>query len=162
MGELLDRDFQRQLLLQLRDNYPRRIDPNRLWGRQTDNRLLVNLSYLAEHGLVEMTTKTMANGEMDMGFARITASGMDFIADDGGLSAILGVVTVKLHEDTIRELLIAKISRSNSPESLKDQLVAKIKALPADALGTLTQKALEAGLESLPNVGDWLSAALPK
>lgn len=34
----------------------------------------------------------------------ITAASLDFLEDDGGLSAILGIITVKLHADTIKGL----------------------------------------------------------
>ncbi len=41
--------------------------------------------------------------------ARITAKSIDLLEDDGGVSAILGVVTAKLHEDTIRNLVLAEV-----------------------------------------------------
>jgi hypothetical protein len=160
MGELLDRGFQRQLLMELRDVYPHKIDVLQHWGSQSDNRLLVNLSYLAEHGLIEFSTRTLVSREIFMGFAKITAVGMDFVADDGGLSAILGVVTVKLHENTVRDLLVANVTASDTPTSTKEQLIAKIKGLPTDALGSLTEKALDAGLASIPNLGAWLLSAI--
>lgn len=160
MGELLDREFQRRLLSELQEIYPHRADVLRSWGAQSDNRLLVNLTYLHDHGLVELSSKAMMDGSIHMAFAKITAAGMDFIADDGGLSAILGVVTVKLHQDTIRDLLISKINAAEAPASTKEQVIAKIKALPADALGTLTQKALDAGLSNIHNLTGWLVNAM--
>ena len=53
-------------------------------------------------------------GKITWGGARITAKGIDFLEDDGGLSAILGVVTVKLHADTLREMLAKKIDASSA------------------------------------------------
>lgn len=160
MGELLDRAFQRQLLTELRDIYPKPADVQRSWPDQVDNRLLVNMSYLAEHGLIEIKTSSYHSGEIALHHAKINARGMDFIADDGGLSAILGVVTIKLHEDTIRDLLISKVQASDAETSVKDHLVAKLKALPADALASITEKALGAGLDRMPNVATWLSPLL--
>jgi hypothetical protein len=81
----------------------------------------------------------------------ITARGLDFLANDGGLSAILGVVTVKLHDDTIRQLLTAKIAESEGDPSVKDKLIKAVKDAPADVLKSVTQKALEEGLRQLPN-----------
>lgn len=152
MGELLDRAFQRYLLTELRDVYPKPADIRRSWGDQPDNKLLVNLSYLHEHGLVNFHSAAMMSGDIHMHSAKITAAGMDFIADDGGLSAILGVVTVKLHEDTIKALLIEKVQASDGDKSVKESLVAKIKELPSEGLGTLTQRTLEAGLDHVPDL----------
>ena len=45
--------------------------------------------------------------------------GIDFLTDDGGLSAILGVVTVKLHSDTIQALIAAKIDQAEISDSEK-------------------------------------------
>ena len=42
--------------------------------------------------------------------------------DDGGLSAILGVVTVKLHSDTIQALLNTKIDQADIPPEEKSKL----------------------------------------
>lgn len=86
---------------------------------------------------------------------KITAKGLDFISDDGGLSSILGIVTVKLHQDTITALMVDKIEKSNAEPSIKKQLVEKIKALPAEALQRVSLKALEAGLERV-DVSQWL------
>ncbi len=101
------------------------------------------------------------SGEVQYGPALITAKGLDFIQDDGGLSAILGVVTVKLHDDTIRRLLIDKVQASEEPEGVKERLVDAIKSAPAETLKTVVQKTLEAGIQSLPNavqlLQGWLS-----
>lgn len=161
MGELLDREFQRELLNDLKQLYPRSADLQRSYGEQDDNRLLVNLWYLNEHGLIDLNATRLASGGIKLHNAKITASGMDFIADDGGLSAILGVVTVKLHEDTLKALLVEKIQKSDAPQSVKDKLIERLKSIPSEALGKLTQRALDAGLDhvqDLPAMLDkWLS-----
>lgn len=99
----------------------------------------------------------MLSGEYPIHSATITARGIDFISDDGGLSAILGVVTVKLHEETIKALLLDKIDQAEGDETVKASLKAKIKAMPSEALSTITQHALESGLEQIPNLLGWLS-----
>src|SRR3546814_5739628 len=73
-------------------------------------------------------------------WGKITAKGIDFIADDGGLGAILNVQTIRLHEDSIRALLIKQVEASNVSQSVKERLVDKIKSMPADGIGTLTEK----------------------
>lgn len=152
MGELLDRAFQRELLEDLRNLYPQPADLKRTYGQQTDNRLLVNLAYLDEHGLIDFKSQSFMDGTIGLHSAKITARGMDFIADDGGLSAILGVVTIKLHEDTIKALLIQKVEATDGDATVKASLIAKIKAIPSEALGTLTQRALDEGLDHAPDL----------
>lgn len=83
--------------------------------------------------------------------AKISAKGLDFLADDGGLSAILGVVTVRLHEDTIKSLLIDRVRQSPGDATIKGKLIDAIKKQPAEALSTLTTKLLEEALVQLPN-----------
>ncbi|WP_338722372.1 hypothetical protein [Devosia sp. XK-2] len=162
MGELLDRAFQRELLSDLRNLYPHAADIKRSYGEQSDNRLLVNLYYLDEHELIDLKATQFVDGSIKPHHAKITAKGMDFLADDGGLSAILGVVVVKFHEDTVRGMLLEKIAQSQGEEGVKASLVEKIRNLPADALGKVAERALEAGLESLPNAVEWLVGILPK
>lgn len=151
MGELLDRSFQRKILDELAHGYPSAVDIPKTFGAQYDNRLLVNLSYLSEHGLVEMKLQRYISGDLRIYTATITASGLDFLADDGGLSAVLGVVTVKLHEDTVKGLLIQEVAASTADASVKDRLIDRIKELPAEATATLATKVLEAGIAQLPN-----------
>ena len=160
MGELLDRNFQRQLLGELRDIYPHAADVRRSWGEQPDNRLLVNLVYLDEHGLVTLSRSDLLSGEIRLHSVSLTAKGMDFLADDGSLSAILGVVTVKLHDDSIRDLLIKRIEAAEGERTAKQALIDKIRSLPAEALGKLTMDGLNAALSQVPRLVELLGKLL--
>lgn len=145
----LDRALQLTLLTKLADEYP---DVINIREMSLENPAVTpNLHYLAEHGLVD------ANQDGDISLrkfqflhARITAAGMDFLADDGGLSAILGVVTIKLHDETIRALIEAKILASDLPVEEKAGLLSALKDLPGEALKHLTTKLLDAGLANWP------------
>ncbi len=104
----LDRTYQLELLKLLTTSYPQSFDIRetaRGWGDEQERRYAANMIYLDEHGLVESTIQFGMDGHMSMALPRITARGMDFLADDGRLSAVLGVVTVKLHEDTFKNLV---------------------------------------------------------
>lgn len=160
MGELLDREFQKQILTDVAGLYPQAADIQRSYGHQDDNRLLVNLHYLHEHGLVDFRFTEFLDRTLKMHTVKITAKGMDFITQDGGLSAILGVVTVKLHDETIRELLIKKVEEAPGDATVKSNLVEKIKALPADALGKITMDGLDKALSTAPKLLDLLSGLL--
>tara|TARA_B100001250_G_scaffold196414_1_gene168724 strand:- start:315 stop:608 length:294 start_codon:yes stop_codon:yes gene_type:complete len=86
----------------------------------------------------------------------ITAKGIDFIEEDGGLSAILGVVTVRLHADTVRDLLLAQIEEADAESSVKEQLKATVNNLPAKGLEALVTRLASEGITRLPNAVQWL------
>ena len=75
---------------------------------------------------------------------------MDFLADDGGLSAILGVVTIKLHDDTIKSLIESKILESDLPEPEKKRFLDHLRELPGEATKHLVLKLVDLGLEKAP------------
>lgn len=153
---LLDREVQRGILNKLSEGFPAQMMPYRdlmpLFGEQST---IYNLAYLDDHGLTESNWSRPMNGYPSPVGTTITAKGLDFISDDGGLSAILGVVTIKLHQETITALLISQIEKSKGSPTIKQQLIAKVKALPADALQRVSLKAMEAGLDRV-DINQWL------
>ncbi|WP_211136268.1 hypothetical protein [Serratia sp. PL7] len=74
---------------------------------------------------------------------KATVKGIDFILNDGGLSAILNVQTVKFHRDTVVVLedLIA-ISSMSSEE--REKAKSKLEELSSEALKTVVQAATTA------------------
>ncbi|KPN73381.1 hypothetical protein [Neisseria sp. 74A18] len=105
------------------------------------DKFIKNILYLTQHGLIE----TEINGfDSWMLYIQITHKGIDFLQQDGGLSAILGVVTVKLHSDTIQELLAAKIDQADITEAEKGRLKTELGKIKDAALGKLTENAIDA------------------
>lgn len=157
----LDRQLQRSILEQLAQAYPgiARIRPG---DGQTQEDLDANLYYLTQHGLIDLPWTLLMSGKRQPGTPGINAKGMDFLADDGGLSAVLGVLTVKIHDDTIRQLLIEKIERSEGDKTVKARLIDKVKSLPADALGGIVTSALGAGLDKVPDLLGLLAGLMPR
>lgn len=158
----LDRELQRTLLLNLRRYYPAMIPRREFipdWGLDEgrDRKLVQNLCYLEEHGLVELNTSISLDEPIPIPGVRtacITSKGLDFLEDDGGLSAILGTVTVRLHADSIRDLVEAKILASDDvPEKDKSRLIETLKALSEEGLRQLTQRVVNYGLDQAP--GAW-------
>ncbi|MFC3180900.1 hypothetical protein [Cypionkella sinensis] len=150
MAELLSRGLQRQILTDLAGVYPKRVNISGAWDDVDRNTLIVNLRYLTEHHMVDMQWLALQNGEMKLGAPCITARGLDFLQDDGGLSAILGVVTVKLHDDSIKALLIARVNSTDAEEGVKDQLKDAIRSLPAEATKSVAMRLLEYGVSQSP------------
>lgn len=147
--ELLDRGFQETLLQELATLYPEDADVASLPAHGEGNRLLVNATYLAEHGLMEVRLRRL-DGRLTLSFAKITAKGMDFLAGDGGLGAILGVVTIKLHEETLRHLIEAKVLESDLPQTQKQRLLDQLRQLPAETTKHLAMQLVDAGLKNWP------------
>ncbi|MBB3192068.1 hypothetical protein [Halomonas cerina] len=158
----LDREKQRALLIDLRRHYPgfasrAEFIPNWVTDDGVDQGYAKNLHYLEEHDLVELKTHTSLdsrNAVPKIVQARITSKGLDFLEDDGGLSAILGTVTVRLHADTIRDLIETKIAESEDvPEEDKPGLIAALKEMREEGLKQLTQRVVSHGLDQAP--GAW-------
>ncbi|CAB3916075.1 hypothetical protein [Achromobacter piechaudii] len=104
--------------------------------------------YLADHGLIEFFESAVSPADQQL---RITAKGLDFLQDDGGLSAILGIVTIKLHDDTIKQLIEAKILASDLPPQEKKRWTDQLRSLPAETTKHLVMKLVDKGLESGPS-----------
>lgn len=144
----LDRTLQLDLLNQLAEEYPRNANVQQL---TMDNPSVTpNLHYLYGHGLVDGDISQEMSGQKHFHFAKITHAGLDFLADDGGLSAILGVVTVKLHDETIRQLVAARIETADIPVDEKRRLLDQLRGLRGESIKHLTMKLLDAGLENWP------------
>jgi hypothetical protein len=140
----------------LRATYPRRLIEFR--DLATDEDVYTNLKYLEEHGLCESGVRVSTDGLIAWGGSTITAQGIDFLEDDGGVSAILRTVTVRLHADTIRDLLVAKIEAEPIPEAEKSRLKTALKGLSETALKDATTDLVHLGIQHLPNALEWLRA----
>jgi hypothetical protein len=159
----LDRDLQRKLLEELREHYPAPHFTNRMDHLHADPRhLMANAAYLIEHDLVAGEIRMTSTGRGDFMPTRLvlTAKGLDFLEDDGGLTAILGTLTVRLHADSIRDLLAARIEAAELEDSVKSQLISEVKSLPAKGLEAMIAGLAREGLARMPNAIQWLQTAL--
>lgn len=155
----LDRELQLELLKKLADSYPETRDIQR-WESEFPG-AISNLAYLSEHGLCDL--RTIAVSSVNVPFkARITAKGMDFLADDGGLSAILGVVTIRLHDDTIKAIIETRIMQSDLPEPAKKRMIDRLRSLGGEATKHLLLKSLDYGLDKAPHAIEKVGALLEK
>lgn len=151
----VDRDLQLKLLQQLQTAYPGRLFSGPLAdGLEVDHHhLCCNIAYLSEHGLVNAEIRVSSDGSKTLrpSPVSITASGIDFIEADGGLTAILGVLNIRLHEDSIKALITTQIEQSQLDESAKAQLIQSVKSLPAKGLEATVSALAQAGLARLPD-----------
>lgn len=146
-----DRGTQRRILEVIRDAYPDSVNGPKpeAFGLESSEALLRELTYLREHGLLDFRNPQYT-GSSQVRDIQITAKGIDFLADDGGLGAILGVVTIKFHEDSLKALIEAKIQASDLPPADKKRFVDQLRELPAETTKHLALKLVDLGLESLP------------
>ncbi|HGF0769537.1 TPA: hypothetical protein ACF7ZB_001855 [Kluyvera georgiana] len=160
-----DREKQKKILQKLYDLTPFIMDDEEYEEFcllfEDENTFLANLLYLEGHGLIESGV-TLSNNEADINLSKLslTHKGIDFIRDDGGLGAILNVLTIRLHAETLDEFeRIIKDSKSATPEE-KKKLLTQLRALPADAIKHLTLQLLGKGMEHLPDAFHTIQTAL--
>ncbi|BAP28891.1 hypothetical protein AABD69_08950 [Edwardsiella piscicida] len=158
MTDKYDRGPQRKLLLALYDARPHPVAPEVLAEIErdfgTDDCFTDNIIYLKEHGLIDCHLCVSSDGTRNKfswgsDTLRLTAAGVDFVRNDGGLGAILNVQTIRLHDDTIGAIEDI-ISSSNIPEGKKTGLISKLRELPADAIKHLILQLLTQGVQNLP------------
>ncbi|MGL9724237.1 hypothetical protein [Sodalis sp. (in: enterobacteria)] len=82
----------------------------------------------------------------------VTAKGIDFVRNDGGLSAILNVVNIRLHNDTINKLEAIIRASPTATEEEKSSLISTLHKLPEDAIKHLNLKLLDLGMAQIPDV----------
>lgn len=157
----LNRSLQLEILQQAADAYPAslRVDHLRTEAEAAD--VVRNIYYLHAHKLIEAVFSQEMGKRIKPPYTIMaTHWGMDFLANDGGLSAILGTVTVKIHEDTVRQLLTEKLKCSDLTDEEKRPLMQAVRELPGEAIKHLTTRLLDQGMENLPRVTELIHKAL--
>jgi len=154
---MLDRSRQKSMLEDLAACYPNHSATVIVEDDMND---IANLYYLREHGLIEASLDRTLSGAFVFGGASITAKGLDFLADDGGLSSILGTVTVKLHADSIKELIASRIDSSDLPDVEKSWLKEQIDMMSSESLKTITKALVEQGLSKIPDLFVWIRSII--
>lgn len=164
---ILDRQLQLELLEKLRDTYPKHCDLDKDYKSNTDlyEKATSNLYYLMQHGLVSEKSLLISSSlgghfRMQFGSPTITHRGLDFLADDGGLSAILGVVTIKFEADQLKLLLESKIMASNLPPESKQSMIDVLRELPAESIKHLTTKIVDTGYDNLDSLMNLIQNSL--
>jgi hypothetical protein len=159
----IDRKIQLQILQKLADVYPSGIAHLRASLPEIDEEIdvITNVMYLAEHQLVHSgyePRRSMADPKktdwLEPGQTKITAKGMDFLLDDGGLGAILGVVTVKLDASSIKALLLKQIDQAKDVSHEEQSRLKSLVLTAGDqSIRKLVDTFVEAGLKAAPSSG---------
>lgn len=165
----LDRQFQLDILNKIAEVYPFSWQHN--LNNESDEyiKLAKNLHYLKGHQLISESStiiKDNLNGQgggiLLINKPKITEKGLDFLQDDGGLSAILNVVTVKFETQTLKAILVNKINQSDLDPEQKQSMNLALEELPAESIKHLTTKLLDECVDNLPAavvlIGTWLGS----
>lgn len=161
---MLDRQLQRTLLERMAEVYPLSWDMEGVLGKFDEIVLQANLAYLAEHGLITDALLIGVDRSVAFSAPTITAHGMDFLEDDGGLTAILGVVTIKIHDETVRKLLDQRIAGLHGSDDEKSMLRRTVDGLLPAAGRAVLERLVGLGVDHLPTtaaaVHAWLLRAI--
>lgn len=160
MASKLNRALQRRLLEQIADGYPDFVEPDDLGFDQADPAWVQNVAYLEEHGLVENRGHVALDGPPCILLSKITAQGIDFLSEDGGLNAVLNVVTVRLDGDTLKALLTQKVEESPLPPEEKSRIKELLQKAGEEGLKKATTLLVEAAVKHAPDIGRIVQAAL--
>lgn len=151
----IDRSLQLQIISLAASAYPSTIPEREIAKHIADvnpDKLVANIAYLKELELITGGNIQVLAGIMPARkTVKATYKGVDFLLEDGGLSAVLNVVTIKIHDDSIAKITEFISLSSASPED-KKKLIAQLKSLPADATKHIVLKLLDQGLTQMPNV----------
>lgn len=88
----------------------------------------------------------------------LTNEGIDFLSENGDLTAKKNTITVRFEVDAIKQLIEAKIEASNISEKEKNSLKAHIKSLPKKILEGEMLSLFQMGLHQIPihDIMSWL------
>ncbi|WP_130732991.1 hypothetical protein [Komagataeibacter xylinus] len=123
------------------------------------NEVFYDLQYLQNHGYCDIAALHQSPIGERWTWAdpvTVTASGTDWISDDGGLTAEKNTITVRFDESTIKLLLKQRLEMTDAPEDEKSKIRQAIEAAPATVLQAAVSEAATSGLAHIPNVLDWL------
>ncbi|WP_044100844.1 hypothetical protein [Acinetobacter pittii] len=154
----LDRHLQLDVLNKIAKEYPFSWQPILEVESEEYSTLAINIHYLKGHGLLSESSTIIKDnplgqtkGILLINKPKITEKGLDFLQDDGGLSAILNTITIKFEADTLRKILTNQIDQSNLGPEKKKSIKDALGELPAESIKHLTMKLLDEGMENLPS-----------
>lgn len=153
---ILDRKLQLELLEKMSSTYPEFYDFSKEYRHGTDEyyQVVSNLYYLQQHNLIEQRSLLQSASmggykNLQINLPTINHNGMDFLANDGGLSAILSTVTIKIDTEQFRQILLMKVNESDLPSDQKSQITSVLRELPAESIKHLSTKFVDLGWDNL-------------
>jgi hypothetical protein len=159
----LDRELQLSILTELKKHYPNEHAVELLLCYQQERSFNANILYLEEYGLVAgsiVRHTGQDNFGPEMVMSRITAAGLDFLEDDGGLCAILNPIPVRIDRADLQDLIVAHLCTNEFPQETKNDILAALHALPNEHMQQFCKKLIAHGLEKAPDAVELLQQHL--
>ncbi|WP_435638219.1 hypothetical protein [Carnimonas bestiolae] len=160
----LNKGLQKRILETAALHYPDRIPPKTIFEILepfSSADACANVAYLSDHGLLNKGAVEASDEGFFVATVKATQRGMDFLEPDGGLTEIFETVTIRIHEDSIRAILEAKIAESpDLTGKEKAGFLQRLKELPADSIKHLTLRLLDTAVDSSPQAIDLISRHL--
>ncbi len=141
----LKRKLQKDILVALSEVYPDSLLVSALPGFSHNREFMGNLFYLQEHGVIDGGDIREPGQCRSMVDAQITKAGLDFLADDGGLNAILGYQFVKLDASALVDSLHTLLQESEIDAEKCSAVTDKLTAMDDAALANLVVELLRCG-----------------
>lgn len=129
----LNRKLQHDILVALSKVYPNSLLVSELPGFADSREFMGNLFYLQEHGIIAGGDIREPGRCRSMVDAQITKTGLDFLADDGGLRAILGARTVKFDADELLEAVAESLKHGGISGEVRAAVQVRLEALETSA-----------------------------
>lgn len=136
----LDRKLQHNVLEALAEVYPDSLLVSSLPGFSNGRKFMGTLFYLQEHGLIVGGDIREPGQCRSMVDTQITKTGLDFLADDGGLQAMLGRFNVKFYSNELVDIIADSLKKSTIESSRRKGVVASLDSLEPDAMQKLTEE----------------------
>ena len=141
----LNRKLQKDILVALSEVYPDSLLVSALPGFSHNREFMGNLFYLQEHGVIDGGDIREPGKCRSMVDAQITKAGLDFLADDGGLSAILGYKFVKIEVSALVDSLIKLLQEIEVDGDKRSTAAERLNAMDDSALANLVVELLQRG-----------------
>jgi hypothetical protein len=138
----LNRKLQKDILVALSEVYPDSLLVSALPGFSHNREFMGNLFYLQEHGVIDGGDIREPGQCRSMVDAQITKTGLDFLADDGGLSAILGYRFIKLEASDVADLLLKMLEQADIGDDRRLAAAEQLNTMDNDALSNLVVRLL--------------------
>ncbi len=136
----LDRHLQLAILTALQDIYPDALLVQDLPGYSPDRHFMGNMLYLKEHNLISGGDIREPGQCRSMIDAEITREGLDFLEDDGGLSAILNQHIIRLERADIITLLLDNHGVAGGEEQQCKLTRERLERIPIDTLKNFVKR----------------------
>jgi len=155
-----DQTLKDEILKAAAETYPAPCEADQ-WNTTLDkDTVTTTISYLVDHGLVTGTPRKRIDEIASYADVKITSAGFDYISEDGGLTAELGVVTVRIEAETIQALVTAQIEMTDATRQEKNLLRQQLQALSKEGHQRLANQLIHLGLEAAPRSIEWLKTLI--